>query len=160
MENFKQFYENDSLYEKFVETYYTLLESPAVSDVDKVEEFVKPNPYFLTQAVVAALIGALNHKIPEEKFYDDLADPQMGETVKERLKNTGYLRYGMELLQKGFAAAWPSAVARLENLPPGSTDQEIRNAVAADSENKLSDLDSPEFEQKIINPLVQQFSEL
>lgn len=160
--SFRDFFDNSLMYERFLEVFHTLSETPTVAAIDKVEDFVKANPYMLSQAIVAALIGAIKSGISETEFFGYLADPDQGNNVFERLRKSptpekSFLALGQNVLSQGFAAKWPKVVADLYDLGLNVSDREVRSAVATNPE-KLSDLSSEEFHKEIINPLMDEFA--
>lgn len=159
--SFRDYFDNSLMYERFLEVFHTLSETPSIATIDKVEDLVKTNPYMLSQAIVASLIAAHNEGFSESEFFSFLADPNKGNTVFERLRNSpspekSFLALGQTILSRGFAAKWPKLVADLYDLGTNVSDKEIR-AIVAQEPDKLSDLNSLEFHKKIIEPLEHEF---
>ena len=149
------------MYDKYMELFDTLSEAHKFDTMDKVEDFVRTNPYIFSQAIVSSLIGAKRNGISGEQFYLDLNREVYGRNVLERLKNApcphnSYLHMGQNVMMNGFAIEWPKVVSALYNLDHAN-DSDIRNAVAKEP-GKLADLSSIELNSKVIEPLKKEFS--
>lgn len=149
-----------------MDKFYPLVESPLTQNIDTIEKFVEVNPYIIGQAIIAGLVGVIKHGGSYDQYFEDLANPELGNKIIDRMKSSEqngvtYSNAANEILSppSKFTVAWFEKIKQLYGLSHDATKDEVISATVDDTqEANLADLNSVEVIEKVINPLIQEFS--